>query len=58
MRREKLMVVAQEDPALMQKLLAETSAEQIAAAIVRIEWGGSGFGGTSARFARALSSKA
>jgi len=34
MRREKLMVVAQEDPALMQKLLAETSAEQIAAAML------------------------
>jgi hypothetical protein len=26
-------------PALMQKLLAENSAEQIAAAIARIEWG-------------------
>ncbi len=27
-------------PALMQKLLAENSAEQVAAAIARIEWGG------------------
>jgi hypothetical protein len=32
MRREKLMVAAQYDPALMQKLLAENSAEQIATA--------------------------
>jgi len=38
MRRE-LMVAAQYDPALMQKLLAENSAEQIAAVITRIEWG-------------------
>ena len=38
MRRE-LMVAAQYDAALMQKLLAENSAEQIAAAITRIEWG-------------------
>jgi hypothetical protein len=39
MKREKLMVAAQYDPALMQKLLAENSAEPIAAAIARIEWG-------------------
>lgn len=39
MKREKLMVAAQYDPALMQKLLAENSAEQIATAIARMEWG-------------------
>ena len=33
------MVAVQYDPALMQKLLAENSAEQISVAIVRIEWG-------------------
>lgn len=41
MTRE-LMVAAQydpDDPALMQKLLAENSAEQIAEAIARIKWG-------------------
>jgi hypothetical protein len=38
MRREKLMVAAQYDQALMQKLLAENSAEQIAATIARMEW--------------------
>lgn len=39
MRREKLMVAAQYDPALMQKLLTKNSAEQIATAIARMEWG-------------------
>lgn len=33
------MVAAQYDRALMQKLLTENSAEQIAAASARIEWG-------------------
>jgi hypothetical protein len=33
------MVAAQYDRALMQKLLAENSAEQIAATSARIEWG-------------------
>jgi|GEM_PF-2193828 len=33
------MVAVQYDPALMQKLLAENSAEQISVAITRIEWG-------------------
>jgi len=33
------MVAVQYDPALMQKLLAKNSAEQISVAIARIEWG-------------------
>jgi len=33
------MVAVQYDPALMQKLLAKNSAEQISVAIGRIEWG-------------------